>query len=246
MNSTPIRGAVLLDIDGTLVRMDGSGRDALTLTFARLLAVDPDSVAPALQSVDFRGNTDRAIVAQIAVALQQDGHRGNELLGELIQHGWTEQWVELYVEHLSHTVTRGRKTLLGGVSELLATLANLPLHVGLLTGNLRACARVKLDVFELGYLADRTGAFGEDGMQREQLAQRVFERLSPTGIRAEQIVFVGDTVRDIRAARSIGARCVAVATGWTEMETLQQAGADLVLQSLRDPALYSLLDDLSS
>jgi phosphoglycolate phosphatase-like HAD superfamily hydrolase len=51
-------------------------------------------------------------------------------------------------------------------------------------------------------------------------------------------VVVGDTVLDVACANSAGARCVAVATGLADVETLGQAGADLVLHDLSDTEAF--------
>ena len=45
---------------------------------------------------------------------------------------------------------------------------------------------------------------------------------------------VGDTVHDIRCARAIGARVIAVATGGTSAGILQAERPDILLPSLED------------
>jgi len=45
---------------------------------------------------------------------------------------------------------------------------------------------------------------------------------------------VGDTLFDVAAARAIGARCLAVATGRSTIAELRATGADCVLPSLAD------------
>jgi phosphoglycolate phosphatase-like HAD superfamily hydrolase len=45
------------------------------------------------------------------------------------------------------------------------------------------------------------------------------------------IMVVGDTPRDVAAARAVGAVSVCVATGEYSVEQLQQAGADHVLET---------------
>jgi phosphoglycolate phosphatase len=47
-------------------------------------------------------------------------------------------------------------------------------------------------------------------------------------------VIVGDSLRDVEAGRVGGARVVAVATGRTDADALQEAGADTVLADLSD------------
>jgi phosphoglycolate phosphatase-like HAD superfamily hydrolase len=45
---------------------------------------------------------------------------------------------------------------------------------------------------------------------------------------------VGDTPRDVAAARANGCRCVAVATGHYDVAELREAGATVVLPDLTD------------
>jgi phosphoglycolate phosphatase-like HAD superfamily hydrolase len=51
------------------------------------------------------------------------------------------------------------------------------------------------------------------------------------------VVVIGDTPKDIRCAKAIGAMAVAVATGHHGAEDLAKAGADLVATSLLDRAI---------
>ena len=56
-----------------------------------------------------------------------------------------------------------------------------------------------------------------------------------TAIAPEDVIVVGDTVRDVHCARDNGSVCVAVATGGSSAEELRAAGAHVVLDDLRDP-----------
>jgi phosphoglycolate phosphatase-like HAD superfamily hydrolase len=65
-------------------------------------------------------------------------------------------------------------------------------------------------------------------------------RLNGT-VHPDKIWVIGDTPLDIRCARSIGARAVAVATGWHSREELADHRPDLLLNDLADPqALLSM------
>jgi len=47
-------------------------------------------------------------------------------------------------------------------------------------------------------------------------------------------VLVGDTPLDVLAAHEAGARAVAVATGFAELDALRESRPDALLQDLRD------------
>jgi phosphoglycolate phosphatase len=49
-------------------------------------------------------------------------------------------------------------------------------------------------------------------------------------------VLVGDTPLDVRAAHAAGARAVAVATGFSDLQALRASRPDVLLPDLRDPA----------
>ena len=49
------------------------------------------------------------------------------------------------------------------------------------------------------------------------------------------MIVVGDTVRDVHCAHENGSVCVAVTTGGSSAEELRAAGADIVVEDLRDP-----------
>jgi phosphoglycolate phosphatase len=56
----------------------------------------------------------------------------------------------------------------------------------------------------------------------------------PASLRAEDVVVVGDTPRDVACAHAHGARVVAVATGEYAAGRLRAAGADVVFEDFTD------------
>jgi len=127
--------------------------------------------------------------------------------------------------------------LFPGVRELLEALSgDSRVLLGLVTGNIESCARIKLRQFNLhGHFV--LGAFGDEHADRVEIARlalgRLREALDP-GARLRACYLVGDTPFDIAAASTIGAVSVAVATGMFDRDTLRQAGADHVLTDLSD------------
>ena len=83
----------------------------------------------------------------------------------------------------------------------------------------------------LGIGAAGSGANAMSLLARIQAGQQIKHRF-----------LIGDTPSDIMAASAIGARSIAVATGRHNRESLEDAGADHVLDSLADvDAVLSLL-----
>jgi phosphoglycolate phosphatase len=118
--------------------------------------------------------------------------------------------------------------------------------VGLLTGNTPEGARLKLEHFGIAHHFP-FGGYGEhhperDGVARDALAaaQAHVQRTIPT----ERVWVIGDTPLDIRCARHIGAKAVAVATGQHPREELAAETPDLLLDDLGQAApLLELIED---
>jgi phosphoglycolate phosphatase-like HAD superfamily hydrolase len=217
-----MRCAVLFDIDGTLLRTSGAGAKALTHALVTELEVEHDRVHAAMSTVDFRGATDRAILRKLGDALDVALEpRQESLLGH-------------YLLALEHHLANAHVEVLPGVNELLAALGlRTDVYVGILTGNIRSAARLKLGAIGHAGLVERAGGFGEDGMRRQDLAAVARERLFAAGVTpSARIIVVGDTEHDVSCGKHIGAYTVAVATGWTARETLFAAGPDMFLDDL--------------
>ena len=221
--------AVLFDIDGTLVKLGGAGREALARGVASALGRPFEEVLAAAMEVDFRGRTDTILLEELAGRL---GVRVPSL---------DPRMVAAYLAALPDTVARscaeGRYETMPGALSLVEDLESRDeVLVGLLTGNVREAARIKLAPVGLGHLADRPGGFGDDARERADVARAAVRRLAEAGIPPDRTLVVGDTEHDVRAAHAAGARAVAVATGWTDSAVLRSCGADLFLPDLRDPA----------
>lgn len=225
---------LLFDIDGTLLRSEGLGRRALDRAFQLRYGWEG-----ATNGVSFLGATDPGIMADVFARF---GRGAQEARAE--QEALFALYARLLAEEAALTGARCRA--LPGVVPLLEHLVARPEHVvGLLTGNVREGARVKLEVTRLqGYF--RLGAYGEDAETREALlpvARARAREAGWAGTDPARIVVIGDTPRDVAVARAHGARAVAVATGWTSTEELAACRPDALLPDLSrlDEALAALL-----
>ena len=215
---------VLFDIDGTLISSGGAGKAALEMALASEFGI-----THLIENLQLSGRTDRAIIGDLF------RFHVLELTPENLQ-----RLTAAYLRNLPECLRTHGGRVLPGIAALLELLSRRDdVAVGLLTGNVRAGAKVKLGHFGLhDYFA--FGGFGDlhldrDEVVREALAeveQRFNGRHAP-----ERIWVIGDTPLDIRCARAIGARAVAVATGWHSEAELTAHGPDLFLTDLEDPEL---------
>jgi phosphoglycolate phosphatase-like HAD superfamily hydrolase len=214
---------VLFDIDGTLISSAGAGRRALDRAFEQLFGI-----RGAFASIELAGRTDLLIV--------RDALRAHRIVER--DHDWTRFW-DCYAEALAVEMRRdhpGRQVFPGVVSLLETLAARSDRGMALLTGNVRASARLKLERFDL-WRYFGCGAFGDDAPDRNGLVPIALERISRHGyprVPASRIVVIGDTPHDVACAAAAGARSLAVATGGSSVEQLHAAGADVVFETLAD------------
>ena len=145
--------------------------------------------------------------------------------------------------------TKGR--LLPGAKEALTAVARLPgVLQTVLTGTIRPNALVKLRAFGLDGLIDaEIGGFGSDVYPKGTLLQVARLRAAETrgaSLTEQGTTYIGDSQRDVEAARVGGARSIAVVSGRATHAELTAAGADAVLADLTDTeAVVRTIDELT-
>jgi phosphoglycolate phosphatase len=133
-------------------------------------------------------------------------------------------------------------TMLPGAAGALAAVAALPDVVqSVLTGSSRPNAALKLRAFGLDrYLDLAIGGFAGSepyplGALLRAIRLRAEEKYK-VSFAEQATIYVADSSRDVEAAKVGGATSVAVASGRASSAELRDAGADLVLPDLTDPA----------
>jgi phosphoglycolate phosphatase-like HAD superfamily hydrolase len=223
---------LLFDIDGTLVTTGGVGRRALELAFET-----SHGRRDACAGFRFDGMTDRAIV-----------RGGLEALGRAATPEAIDAVLATYLQLLAEEVAAASAAtyrLHAGMLETLDAAAARPAFaIGLGTGNVREGARIKLERVGI-YRRFAFGGFGCDHEDRTAiLLQGAARGAALLGVPRERarVVVIGDTPKDVAAARSIGAESVGVGTGSFSSSELVAAGATSAFPSLAVPgALEAVL-----
>jgi phosphoglycolate phosphatase-like HAD superfamily hydrolase len=209
---------ILWDIDSTLVNTGSAGQHALVrATQERFGSGD-------LTGVEIAGRTDRAIAHQIL-----------EKYGEPVTDANVEAFLDRYVALLPEELPRRNGRVLPGIRPLIEYLAQQPDKVlGLLTGNLRRGAQLKLEHYDLWEFFP-FGAFADDHHDRNELGPCAVRRATEhagSGFAPEQVDVVGDTGHDIACGKAVGARTIAVATGSWSRERLAEDKPDFLFDDL--------------
>jgi phosphoglycolate phosphatase-like HAD superfamily hydrolase len=220
---------VLWDIDGTLLRAGRAGAQCFRDGLASMGRAWPDA------KLDFGGRTDPEIAALLLDATHPDGHTPDPdaalALLAFVEAAYAERAPEL----------AALTSALPHVEAAIAALAATGATQTVVTGNVRSIARHKLVAAGLEQLlAVDLGAFGDDDHNdRADLVRLALRRVEADGRRWEPATcwVIGDTPRDLAAARAAGVRCALVATGTFEHDALAALDPDLVLADLHDVAV---------
>ena len=217
---------LLFDIDGTLVRVNGRGRQAVTDAFSSITD-RPIST----DGVPFAGRTDPAIIEAV---LAHNDVTPTEARVERI--------LASYVKTMQSALTPGDVEVLPGVRSLLAHLSDTAdMHLGLVTGNVEPIAYDKLGVQDLAEHFP-VGAFGSDHAERNRLPALATRRAADHAGQAfrpdEHTVIIGDTPHDIECARAAGTQVVTVCTGRYSHDELSAHDPDLLFNTLPAPDTF--------
>ena len=177
-----------------------------------------------MDGVEIAGRTDTGIAHQILAK-----H------GEPITDESVAALLDLYLELLALELPRSKGQVLPGVLPLLQRLERQPgTSLGLLTGNLKRGAQLKLEHYHLWQFF-AFGAFADDHHDRNQLGAFALTRAEKgTGIKFEsaRVDVIGDTGHDIACGKAFGARTIAIATGSWPREKLSQYAPDFLFDDL--------------
>ncbi len=214
---------VLLDIDGTLIHSAGAGSEA----FCKVLEFGFQKEPHALREKSFAGRTDSSLLSEVFEEYEIPDIEANR-----------KKFWEIYPHFLHHYMPRFPGERLDGAEQFLQAFYrwNPRPVMGLLTGNIRLGAEIKLRHFGMWSYFEM-GAFGNEHALRTELsslAKSKAERLLGEELRGDQILVVGDTPSDIQAAKHIDARCLAVCSGEYSQTMLEDHSPDWTVQRLSE------------
>lgn len=211
--------AYLFDVDGTLLR--SADRTHVDSFAEAVEQVTGDTIS--LDGVTLHGGTDTAILAE---AFARSG----------VNFGTLETHCAAILERMAEIVETRRTELrfrrMPGVLEILKWLQAKGALLGVATGNLERIGWTKLEACGLhGWFA--LGGFSDRFPVREELVGDAAERArTMLGRSQARVCVVGDTPRDIEAARANELAVIAVATGNYSFDELERLKPEVCCSSL--------------
>ena len=211
---------ILFDLDGTLIlkrSTDANERER----FRRAIA-DEVGVSPPTEPWQYDGMVDPQICRLLLIKVGLSRGDADRHLPRVI-----ERVGQIYV------AMEKRPILNDGVDRLLVILRASKQKLGVLTGNISVVAEEKLrltgirDYFEEAFYSD--GYFDRGDLVRSAVKTCVRKyRLRDNG----EVTVIGDTPRDVEAAKHSGVRVLAVASGFFSESELAAAGPNAVFRDL--------------
>jgi phosphoglycolate phosphatase len=214
------QNAYLFDIDGTLLRSrDRIHFNSFATSIQRIIGLEVS-----LTGVAIHGSTDTAILA--------DACRLAKISPEIM-----EEHTAAILEAMRQKVAEHRSELdlllMPGVKQVLDHLAGKGALLGVASGNLEAIGWVKIEQAGLREWF-RFGGFSDRFAIRSELIGHAAKKARELAGEHASICVVGDTPRDIEAARANSLPVIAVATGNFSFEELQKLQPEVCASSLAD------------
>ncbi len=211
--------AYLFDIDGTLLR----SRDRIHFNSFASSIREVTGFEVSLTGVVLHGGTDTAILREAFAR------------ADVPQEAWESQ-VEAVLDVMRKTVSERRTEMdlwvMPGVEEVLAYLAQRQALLGLATGNLELIGWIKVE--EVGLRRwFRFGGFSDNFTIRADMIAHAAAKAHEIKGADASVCVVGDTPRDIEAARSNSLPVIAVATGHYSYDELAALEPDVCATSLK-------------
>ncbi len=215
---------ILFDIDKTLVdEMERDG-NPWPLAFESVYGVNCSITIS-------QGNSHGMTHKQIAIeTLKNNGLKENEILEKL------DFFIEALEKFYKKSLENGKISLFPKIPELLQKLSDKGHVIGLITGNTRIIAFAKLKKAGIDNFF-QIGGFGDDSANREELIKLALERAKEQHFfqfDEKKVFVIGDTPKDISAAKKFHLQTIGIATGLYSKQNLFDAGADFVLDNLQD------------
>ena len=211
---------VLFDLDGTLVDAGGCGCRALVRAMKDLYGVTPN-----FEHALISGRTDLDNFSLVYGLIKKGKKPTAAELKKM-----RAKYLELLPKEVQASVRLKKYKLVPGIKKFLEVLAkDKEILLGLGTGNLEQGAKLKLIPCGLDKFFT-LGGYGDDGHTREEMLRAAVKRAEKkfkTKITPDQVFVIGDTHRDIMAAKNCGFHNAVLTTGFGEAQKIQRAAAEL-------------------
>ncbi|MEN3044723.1 MAG: HAD hydrolase-like protein [Candidatus Hydrothermales bacterium] len=214
---------LLFDIDGTLIYSGGAGIRSIEKSFIKLYGLKN-----AMENISPDGKTDPLIIEEVFL----DKLNRKPSLDEV------KRVLAVYLENLKVEIYNEKYKVFEGVIDFLEWAQKTEKFIlGLATGNLEEGAKIKLKPSGLLRYFE-FGGYASDSPERSEILKRAYERGNQIAIRGKfkikEVFVIGDTPRDILAAKRAGFLSIGMALFNHSKKELLKAGANYAFESYKE------------
>ncbi len=221
-----MKKVILFDVDGTLVKAGGCGLKALNRAVVEFGG--PDNIC---SKFELQGSTDRDNFNRAFICAFKRKPKEKEFLK------LKKKYLEILPSEVNAAVNNKRYLKIKGVEKLLKFLSSQKdVFLGLATGNFQEGAYLKLAPSGLSHYFS-FGGFGGDYEKREDMiesAVREAEKFLKCRSDEFQVYVIGDTEKDVQAAKAHGYHSGIVMDGFGHPERLRSNAPELISDNFSD------------
>jgi len=211
--SLPDAEAYVFDIDGTLLVT----RDLVHWNALHQAMLEAYGVDTTIDGIPYHGMTDLSI---LRAAISRKG-----VLGSAFEAGLAKA-LEIVCREVDANRAGICPQVCRGIPALLTKLHSQEKVLGVASGNLETAGWHKIETAQLRHFFS-FGFYSDQCETRAGIFQNAVECVRQTLGAEARTCFVGDTPADVKAAKTIGAQIVAVASGTFGLDELRACGPDL-------------------
>ncbi|MFN4246018.1 MAG: HAD family hydrolase [Brevinematia bacterium] len=218
---------LLYDIDGTLVKLDKTGRLVYQKALCEVLNKDIT-----LDHIDWIGTTDIEVIYKILKDNYIDDKEISIKMSEVFKR------ISTLFKNIIEETPEKILTLPNAYEVVEYTYKNY--YNCLLTGNIKEVAYMKLKPSKIDTFF-HVGAFGDEEKEREKLVPIAIKRAQKYyKTKFNNFFIIGDSHRDIIAAKKNKIKSIVVTTGKMSREELEKFEPDFIIDNLKD--IITILD----
>jgi len=204
---------ILFDVDGVLIK-EGTFINRYSAAIKKVFNVNVD-----IKRITTSGKTDTLILLELAQSVGISESEVKRHINKLRNSA---------IEYVKKHIYKTKIYTKDGVKSLLNELKNKGYLLGLVTGNLKKIAKIKLEKINLYQFFD-LGGFGDTLIPRNKIIKEVIEKAK---ISKNNVFYFGDSPLDVMAGKDVGIKTIAVATGNYSTKDLQKLNPDFVFENL--------------
>ncbi|MEF3279886.1 MAG: HAD hydrolase-like protein [Elusimicrobiota bacterium] len=215
-----MKKVILFDIDGTIIKAGGAGLRALNKAILEMGG--PSDIC---SHFELQGSTDRVNFqnAFYSAFKRMPTQKEFRKLSKL--------YIKYLPEEVEYSVKKKIYFKINGIEKFLDFLSKQDdILIGLGTGNLKEGAYIKLKPSGLSHYF-LFGGFGENHTKREDMLKKAVKNASKilkSKIRPFDVYVIGDTEKDITAAKNLGYHSACVLDGFGDKRKIFMAGPELI------------------